>query len=131
MANFGYNFLKDIYSTGIIQVDYSHDFHDLKQILLKSESIAEQRNINNFYTIRSAAEKVNLISTLSNKEYEFLTPLLLAAIQENILFDKLATNKLLSNELSDISTKKGLILSGQVVIKKGDIVDSEKVSSIV
>ena len=106
MANFGYNFLKDIYSTGIIQVDYSHDFHDLKQILLKSESIAEQRNINNFYTIRSAAEKVNLISTLSNKEYEFLTPLLLAAIQENILFDKLATNKLLSNELSDISTKR-------------------------
>ena len=126
LANFGYNFLKDIYSTGIIQVDYSHDFHDLKQILLKSETIAERRNVNDFYTIRSAAEKVNLISTLSNKEYEFLTPLLLAAIKENILFDKLATNKLLSNELSDISTKKGLILSGQVVIKKGEIVDSEK-----
>ena len=123
LVNFGYNYLKDIYSKGIIQLNNSSDFQDFSQVLLKSESLAQRRDIPDFYTINSAANK---IQQLSGTEYKFLVPLLLAAVEQNILFDKLATDELLSSELSNISTTKGLVVSGQVIINKGELVDAQK-----
>ena len=123
LVNFGYNYLKDIYSNGIIQLNNSSDFQDFSQVLLKSESLAQRRDIPDFYTVNSAANK---IQQLSGTEYKFLVPLLLAAVEQNILFDKLATDELLSSELSNISTTKGLVVSGQVIINKGELVDAQK-----
>ena len=123
LVNFGYNYLKDIYSKGIIQLNNSFDFQDFSQVLLKSESLAQRRDISDFYTVNSAANK---IQQLSGTEYKFLVPLLLAAVEQNILFDKLATDELLSSELSNISTTKGLVVSGQVIINKGELVDAQK-----
>ena len=123
LVNFGYNYLKDIYSKGIIQLNNSFNFQDFSQVLLKSESLAQRRDISDFYTVNSAANK---IQQLSGTEYKFLVPLLLAAIEQNILFDKLATDELLSSELSNISTTKGLVVSGQVIINKGELVDAQK-----
>ena len=123
LVNFGYNYLKDIYSKGIIQLNNSSDFVDFSQVLLKSESLAQMRDISDFYTVNSAANK---IQQLSGTEYKFLVPLLLAAVEQNILFDKLATDELLSSELSNISTTKGLVVSGQVIINKGELVDAQK-----
>ena len=123
LVNFGYNYLKDIYSKGIIQLNNSSDFQDFSQVLLKSESLAQRRDISDFYTVNSAANK---IQQLSGTEYKFLVPLLLAAVEQNILFDKLATDELLSSELSNISTTKGLVVSGQVIITRGELVDAQK-----
>ena len=123
LVNFGYNYLKDIYSKGIIQLNNSSDFQDFSQVLLKSESLAQRRDISDFYTVNSAANK---IQQLSGTEYKFLVPLLLAAVEQNILFNKLATDELLSSELSNISTTKGLVVSGQVIINKGELVDAQK-----
>ena len=123
LVNFGYNYLKDIYSKGIIQLNNSFDFQYFSQVLLKSESLAQRRDISDFYTVNSAANK---IQQLSGTEYKFLVPLLLAAVEQNILFDKLATDELLSSELSNISTTKGLVVSGQVIINKGELVDAQK-----
>ena len=95
-------------------------------ILLKSQRIAERRAVDDFYTVNSAADKINLINNLSNEEYNFLVPILLAAIEQNILFDKLATDELLISDLSNIVPRKGLIVSGQVIINKGELVDTEK-----
>jgi hypothetical protein len=126
LVNFGYNFLKDIYSTGIIQTSNNLDNQFFRQVLLKSKLFAERRDIDDFYTVNSAGNKINLISKLSDEEYNFLVPLLLVSIEQNILFDKLSTDELLSSELSNISPTKGLILSGQVIINKGELVDLEK-----
>ncbi|MEC9209584.1 MAG: HDIG domain-containing metalloprotein [Bacteroidota bacterium] len=125
LVNFGYNYLKDIYLKGIIQLNNSSNLQVGDQILLKSELIAERRNIDDFYTVNSAANKINLISKLSNEEYKFLVPLLLAYVEQNILFDKLATDELLNSELLNISPTKGLIVSGQVIINKGELVDAK------
>jgi hypothetical protein len=124
LVSFGYNYLNEIYNQGIIQLSNNSELKDF--ILLKSQLIAEKRAVNEFYTVNSAAEKINLINKLSNEEYKFLVPILLAAIEQNILFDKLATDELLSSDLSNIVSRKGLILSGQVIINKGELVDTEK-----
>ena len=125
LVSFGYDYLKDIYLQGIIQLNNSSDIQELNQILLKSELIAERREIDDFYTVNSAANKINLIDKLSDDEYEFLVPLLLSAIEQNILYDKLASEELLTSELSNINPTKGLILSGQVIINKGELVDEK------
>ncbi len=124
LVSFGYNFLNDIYDQGIIQMSNNSNLKDF--ILLKSQRIAEKRAVDDFYTVNSAADKINLINNLSNEEYNFLVPILLAAIEQNILFDKLATDELLISDLSNIVPRKGLIVSGQVIINKGELVDTEK-----
>ncbi len=126
LVSFAHNYLRDIYSKGIIQINNNPDIYEFRQILLKSELVAERRDIDDFYTINSVANKINLISKFSDEEYRFLVPLLLAAVEQNILFDKLTTDELLSSELSNISPTKGLIVSGQVIINKGELVDAEK-----
>ncbi len=125
LVSFAYKYLEDIYSKGIIQINNT-SWNDFDQILLKSNLIAEKRNVDAFYTINSVANKINIIDKLSDSEHQFLVPLLLSAIEQNIIFDKLGTEELLSSELANISLTKGLILSGQVIINRGELVDAEK-----
>ena len=126
LASFGYNFLNEIYSVGIIQLNSSVDNQNYDQILLKNDLIAEKRDVKDFYTVSTAANKINLISKLTNDEYNFLVPLLLSSIEQNILYDKYSSDELLSNELSNINTERGLIVSGQIIINKGELIDFEK-----
>ena len=126
LASFGYNFLNEIYSVGIIQLNSSVDNQNYDRILLKNDLIAEKRDVKDFYTVSTAANKINLISKLTNDEYNFLVPLLLSSIEQNILYDKYSSDELLSNELSNINTERGLIVSGQIIINKGELIDFEK-----
>ena len=126
LATFGFNFLNEIYSVGIIQLNSSLDNQNYDRILLKSNLIAEKRDVNDFYTVNTAANKINLISKLTNEEYNFLVPLLLSSIEQNILYDKYSSDELLSNELSNINPVRGLIVSGQIIINKGELIDFEK-----
>ena len=126
LASFGYNFLNEIYSVGIIQLNSSVDNQNYDRILLKNDLIAEKRDVNDFYTVSTAANKINLISKLTNDEYNFLVPLLLSSIEQNILYDKYSSDELLSNDLSNINSERGLIVSGQIIINKGELIDFEK-----
>ena len=126
LASFGFNFLNEIYSVGIIQLNSSVDNQNYNRILLKNNLIAEKRDVNDFYTVSTAANKINLISKLTNDEYNFLVPLLLSSIEQNILYDKYSSDELLSNDLSNINPERGLIVSGQIIINKGELIDFEK-----
>ena len=126
LASFGFNFLNEIYSVGIIQLNSSVDNQNYDRILLKNNLIAEKRDVNDFYTVSTAANKINLISKLTNDEYNFLVPLLLSSIEQNILYDKYSSDELLSNDLSNINLERGLIVSGQIIINKGELIDFEK-----
>ena len=126
LASFGYNFLNEIYSVGIIQLNSSVDNQNYDRILLKNDLSAEKRDVKDFYTVSTAANKINLISKLTNDEYNFLVPLLLSSIEQNILYDKYSSDELLSNDLSNINSERGLIVSGQIIINKGELIDFEK-----
>ncbi|MDA7596409.1 HDIG domain-containing protein [Flavobacteriales bacterium] len=126
LASFGYNFLNEIYSVGIIQLNSSVDNQNYDRILLKNDLIAEKRDVKDFYTVSTAANKINLISKLTNDEYNFLVPLLLSSIEQNILYDKYSSDELLSNDLSNVNSERGLIVSGQIIINKGELIDFEK-----
>ena len=124
LVNFGFNKLQEIYSKGIIQqnLDNSHG----SQVLLKKGSLAEKRNIIDFYTINSAANEINLMDKLSEKEFAFIVPLLLASLEQNIIYDKIASDELLQSELNSINISQGLIIEGQIIVNKGEIVNADR-----
>ena len=124
LVNFGFNKLQEIYSKGIIQqnLDNSHG----SQVLLKKGSLAEKRDIIDFYTINSAANEINLMDKLSEKEFAFIVPLLLASLEQNIIYDKISSDELLQSELNSINISQGLIIEGQIILNKGEIVNSER-----
>ena len=116
--------MAEIYSKGIIQqnLDNSHG----SQVLLKKGSLAEKRDIIDFYTINSAANEINLMDKLSEKEFAFIVPLLLASLEQNIIYDKIASDELLQSELNSINISQGLIIEGQIIVNKGEIVNSDR-----
>ena len=124
LVNFGFNKLQEIYSKGIIQLNFD-DSHG-SQVLLKKGSLAEKRDIIDFYTINSAANEINLMDKLSEKEFTFIVPLLLASLEQNIIYDKIASDELLQSELNSINISQGLIIEGQIIVNKGEIVNADR-----
>jgi len=125
LVNYGYSLLKDIYSKGIIQLNVDFEYKPELKILLKRESLAEKLLIDDFYSINSAANKINSASNLSDSEYDFLVPILLSLLEHNVSYDKVASNKLLNYEINNINKTQGLIVAGQIIINKGELVNSE------
>lgn len=126
LVNFGYNYLKNIYTKGIIQLNNEVDFESNNSLLLKKGSVAESREFIDFYSINQLDNQIHLIDKLSDKDYDFLVPLLLASLEHNILFDKKSTDDFLLAELQNISPTKGLIIEGQVIVNKGELVNADR-----
>ncbi len=125
LALFGYNKLKSIYEKGIIQLNTNYNFKN-KDLLLKKGSVAEKFKINNFNSILDAANMINSISGLTDDEYKFLIPLLLSSIEHNIIYDKFTTETLLENELKNINPTQGLIVAGQIIVNKGELITNQR-----
>lgn len=126
LVNFGYNYLKNIYTIGIIQLNNEVNFESNNSLLLKKGSVAESRDFTDFYSINQLDNQIHLIDKLSNKDYDFLVPLLLVSLEHNILFDKKSTDDFLLAELQNISPTKGLIIKGQVIVNKGELVNADR-----
>ena len=125
LAVFGYDKLKSIYEKGIIQLNTNYSFKN-KDILLKKGSVAEKFTINNFNSVLDVANNINSLSSLSDDEYRFLIPLLLSSIEHNITYDKFTTETLLENELKNINATQGLIVAGQIIVNKGELITNER-----
>ena len=126
LAIFGYNKLKAIYEKGIIQLHGDLEYKKDLSILLKKGSVAQKVQIDYLYSITSAANKINSLNTLTDKEYSFLVPILLSSLEHNINYDKLTTETLLQNELENINKTQGLIVAGQIIVNKGELVTAER-----
>ena len=126
LVNFGYNYLKNIYTKGIIQLNNEVGFESYNSLLLKKGSVAESREFTDFYSINQLDNQIHLIDKLSDKDYDFLVPLLLVSLEHNILFDKKSTDDFLLAELQNISPTKGLIIEGQVIVNKGELVNTDR-----
>ena len=126
LVNFGYSTLNEIYTKGIIQLNTDVVFKSDSRILLKIGSLAEKKSIDDFYTINSSANKINLTANLSDSEYDFMLPILLASLEHNVTYDKASSEALLASTLESINTTQGLIVAGQIIVNKGELVTAER-----
>ena len=63
---------------------------------------------------------------LSDEEYSFLIPILLSSLEHNITYDKVASEAMLQNDLENINSTQGLIVAGQIIVNKGELVNAER-----
>ena len=127
LANYGLSVLEYLYNNGIVQI--SDEFQWKEEdflVLLQKESIAEKQELYKLFTINSAVDYINALGKLSIQESDFVVPLLLEALDHNVLYDKLATEKILASELSNIISARGMLQKGQIVIQQGELVNDDK-----
>ena len=131
LAKYGLNFLEDLYSQGIIKIVDEIELNpNVNQFYLKQNNIAKYVDLNDFYTIESAKNKINSIDKLSDDEALFLIPLLLDAIDYNVFYDPVLTKKMLNQELKNLSIARGKIKKGQVIISQGELVTDSKFQAL-
>lgn len=118
--------LNDIYATGIMRSDEYDRIKNSKTgaLRLRKGNIAESREIESFYTIRSAYEKVmnetpegiydNVLKTANINEY----------IRENVIYDEAFSVKARSEFIQQVDISRGMVQQGQRIIDQGEIVDS-------
>jgi hypothetical protein len=126
LAVLGYDKLQAIYEKGIVQVNGDFEYKKELNVLLKKGSIAEKVPIDQLLSINSSANEINLLENLTDEEYSFLVPLLLSSLEHNITYDKLASEAMLQSDLKNINSTYGLIVSGQIIVSKGELVTNER-----
>ena len=126
LAVFGYDKLQSIYEKGILQLHGDFEYKKELNVLLKKGNVAEKVLINRFLSINSSANEINLLDNLTDDEYNFLIPLLLSSLEHNITYDKLASEAMLQSDLKNINSTHGLIVAGQIIVSKGELVTNER-----
>ena len=121
--------IDSIYKKGIIEPSSQienrpNDF----SIYVLNNNVAEDHDLNDFYTITSAYAYVQqqIASVEKQVDSKFILPLLENSIAHSIFYDKATSDKVLKQTLSDISPSRDLILKEQSIISKGEIIDAKK-----
>ncbi|MCW3072203.1 MAG: receptor with intracellular metal dependent phosphohydrolase [Bacteroidetes bacterium] len=125
---FGKALIDSIYAKGIIQpadalenkpMDYS--------VFLLNNNIAEEHDLNDFYTAKTAYEYIeDQLYASKITDVDRILPLLENSIAHNIFYDKETTEKVLKQSISDIAPSRDIILKDQSIVSKGEIIDAEK-----
>ncbi len=121
--------LDSIYSRGIIEpndiienkpADYS--------INVLENNVADEHDLNDFYTITSAYEYIQtqLKRNETEVEVKFILPLLENCIAHSLIYDKETSDKVLKQAVDNISPSRDIILKDQSIVSKGEIIDAKK-----
>ena len=120
------NMLQELYTNGIMRSeDYDRILDSATGSLrIKIGNIAESRNIETFFTIRSAYEKVlqdvpagvdvSTIQSADINEY----------IRENVIYDAQTSAKAQDEFIQQVDISRGMVQQGQRIIDQGEIVDA-------
>jgi putative nucleotidyltransferase with HDIG domain len=118
--------LTEVYEKGIMRSD---DYDRIKKsksgaLRLRKGNIAESRDIESFYTIRSAYEKV-----LTDAPEGIYDTVLKSAnindyIRENIIYDEAFSEKARLEFIQQVDISRGMVQQGQRIIDQGEIVDT-------
>ena len=117
--------LLEVYDEGIMR---SEDYDRIAAsvtggLRLKEGNMAESRNIESFFTIRSAYEKV-LNDFPESMDIELLRSAdINDYIRENIIFDAATSEKAENEFIQQIDISRGMVQQGQRIIDQGEIVD--------
>ncbi|HRP60561.1 MAG TPA: hypothetical protein PK833_09810 [Vicingus sp.] len=117
-----------VYNIGVYQPSNKLiDFNSNHAVLLLNEkNIGEELELSDLFSTNAAKEFIeNELNTL-NLNDTILSSALIAAINPNLIFDENLTIDHLENELNNISSTRGGILTGQKIISTGELINEEK-----
>jgi putative nucleotidyltransferase with HDIG domain len=125
--NQGYKILKDIYDKGIIGLNVKHlggaknyDFS------LMSHNVGKDRNTQDVFTAETAllffrsnfkAPNQVMADLVANLAEDHITP--------NIIYDERLTQVIQDNTVNNVSTTKGMVQKGELIVAKNDVITDE------
>jgi putative nucleotidyltransferase with HDIG domain len=128
----GYNILKSIYAKGVIGLNkkYQKDGTDYPISVLKN-NVETQLSSASLYTQQSAYnEVIRVLRQSKNIQTDLLLSILKDRITPNIIYNERFTEKVEKQAVENISTTRGLVQKGELIIEKGNMVNDENFQKI-
>lgn len=124
----GQSILNSIYAQGILRKTNELDnLKDGQLVYLVKGNLATQVNLNQFYTVRTAYNQIKKeLKNFNGIQDNLVGNILSENLIQNVEFDLETTERGLNEELNSLSSTRGMIPLGLMVISRGDMVDSEK-----
>lgn len=125
----GLQVLDKIYSIGIISlIDEHKSFPASKELnILMEENIADKKLLGDLFSIKKAFEFAKDSLKVANRaDIGFLLPLIEQSLAYNIFYDEATTLKFQNELLENISTTRGKVQQGELIIAKGAIITPDK-----
>lgn len=124
----GERLLDELFRKGILQRHQAIDNRgeDQKLFLLNGNNATEV-NVNDLHSVNSAYEFLQArLGDEDQLEKDILIGTLTELLEQNVSYDKETTERLSAQELSEVSTTRGMMAEAQSIIKRGDLVDDER-----
>jgi len=127
----GQKVIQSVYKFGYLEGVSENIISDKDEIIaLKKNNEVEDILFKNLYTSKDVLAIIN--ANLGDGTYSYgqkiLLDVLAGIITPNVSFDKNFTNKVIENEIENISYTKGKVSKGELIIFKGDIVEGKKLA---
>ena len=116
--------LKAIYSTGVISNEEKDKLEkdSISTIMIVEKNLATPRSAQEVYTVKEAYEYLINADTLHYKKSILQSENLNNYITSNLKLDKENTETAIKEALSNISWAEGMVISGQKIIDRGEMV---------
>jgi len=123
----GADLLKSIYDKGIFAPDAKYQQNaENYPITILDKNIANDKNTGDLFTKEKALAYCDkTLSQQKNLDKAFLLDLISNRIQPNLTFDYKLTSRLEKEALDGLSTTRGMVQKGDVIISKGSVVSDE------
>jgi putative nucleotidyltransferase with HDIG domain len=125
---FGLDFLKKVYKTGFLNKSDNDKIKKNTLITLRIGNEAEDILSDNLFTTEMLVP--SLQKHFENSNYKDLennfTTLIFDILEPNIFFDEELTQKVIDEEIKNITVTKGLVTENERIISKGDVVEGKK-----
>jgi len=131
LKELGKNVIDKIYDSGFLEVgseDKVRDENDLVSIRKGNEvkDVVFKKLLTSHEVLEIIKESVDKIDDLSKRR--LMLNLLSEIIKPNISYDKEFTDRVIENEVKNISYTKGKVEAGKLIILKGDFVEGKKLA---
>ncbi|QNK64873.1 HDIG domain-containing protein [Pedobacter sp. PAMC26386] len=119
--------LKSIYEKGIIAINPKHQkgrkYYDIS---LLNNNITKTISTQDVFTVQTALDYFNTTFTSTKvKEKEVVINLVEDHLQPNIVFDEKLTAIVQNNTINSLSTTRGMVQKGELIIAKNNVIDDE------
>ncbi|MDP5082279.1 MAG: HDIG domain-containing protein [Winogradskyella sp.] len=123
----GKSFIDQLYEKGVLDQDYNYE--DKRSVILTtSNTILKELEYGSLYELGDLRQLIenDLGNAISNENRNNMISVFFDIIKPNIVLNESLTAKALEEELSKISSTRGRIEQGQLIISKGQVVEDEQ-----
>lgn len=135
LKSFGSKFISNVYKNGFLNKSDNNKVNKNSLITVRKGNEAKDVLSDNLFTTDILVPELQKYFANSQKRYQILeekfTTLIFEIIEPNIFYDEEFTQKIVDEEIKNISVTVGLISENERIISKGDVVEGTKYDILV